>query len=241
MNVMMQHTTDEFQNLYLGLRKKEQWLCNDSELLNLPVVDKKHPHYIDWTLREESWKRLKRYLSKKMTPMKVLEVGCGNGWLSHRLSDIPGSVVTGIDINAQEIQQAKKVFNQIAQLRFLNCSVSDKHLDGEKFDIIVFAASLQYFSLFHQTLNSAITRLEKNGEIHIIDTPLYSAEQIGRAKQRSATHFEQMGFPKMELHYFHHTWDDLHTFNYKLLYRSGFLQRHIYNNKNPFPWIRIKQ
>src|SRR5205085_10645097 len=135
------------------------------------------PHYNEWMLREESWKRLQKYLSRKMTPMKVLEVGCGNGWLSQRLSDLSGCVVTGIDINAQEINQAKRVFDHIGKLKFLQCRMNDEKLDNEEFSLIVFAASMQYFPSLQNVLREALDKLAKGGEIHIIDTAFYTRDE----------------------------------------------------------------
>jgi 2-polyprenyl-3-methyl-5-hydroxy-6-metoxy-1,4-benzoquinol methylase len=88
-----------FEPVYISVREKEGRTYTDAELLRLPDIEKDHPHYIEWQLREESYGRLKKYLAKKISPMKILEVGCGNGWLSQRLSSLHAAAITGIDIN----------------------------------------------------------------------------------------------------------------------------------------------
>jgi protein-L-isoaspartate O-methyltransferase len=48
-----------------------------------------HRHYHEWQIRKASSNRLVKYLAKKQKILEILEVGCGNGWLSAKLSVIP--------------------------------------------------------------------------------------------------------------------------------------------------------
>ncbi|MES2060530.1 MAG: methyltransferase [Bacteroidota bacterium] len=52
------------------------------------------------------------YLKKKRNPLKILEVGCGNGWLSAKLTEIQQTEIIGLDLNKSEIHQAINVFNK---------------------------------------------------------------------------------------------------------------------------------
>src|SRR5258708_4522573 len=94
--------------------------------------------------QERSSERLITYLEKKHKPLRILEVGCGNGWLSAKLSNIPNTRVTGLDINQVEIEQAQRVF-KIDNLDFIYDSFNESTFENENFDVIIFAASLQYF------------------------------------------------------------------------------------------------
>jgi ubiquinone/menaquinone biosynthesis C-methylase UbiE len=66
-------------------------------------------------------------------------VGC-----RHRLSSISRKI-TGLDINFTEIQQAARVFNGCQKIKFVYGDLRSGILYGRQFDIIVFAASIQYF------------------------------------------------------------------------------------------------
>ena len=231
--------TNSFEQLYCSLREKEGRIYTDEQLLQLPGIEKDHPHFAEWQLRKESYLRLENYLRKRVFPVKILEVGCGNGWLSHRLSLLQGSDITGIDINNIELQQAKKVFGHLSNLRFINTTV-DAMEPGE-FDHIVFAASIQYFTSPAETLLTAMQKLRPQGEIHILDTYFYKEKEIKEAKKRTVDHFERLGFPGMSAFYFHHSLDELNSFNYEIKYESSFLQRQFAGSKNPFPWICIKK
>src|SRR5687767_5432876 len=80
-----------FEKTYIGLRQKEGRMYSDEELLQLPVVPKEHPHYREWQIRRRSCNRLIHHLEKKRSLLKILEIGCGNGWMAHQLALTAGS------------------------------------------------------------------------------------------------------------------------------------------------------
>src|SRR5215213_11952226 len=88
-----------FEELYISIRKKEQRIYTNEEVALLPDIYPDHIHYHEWQIRKRSSERLINYLSKKNRPLKILEVGCGNGWLSARMAAVDKWEVTGIDIN----------------------------------------------------------------------------------------------------------------------------------------------
>src|SRR5450631_3041834 len=87
-----------FEKKYIVTRSMENRLCTDEELMRLPDISAGHSHYKEWQLRKKSALRLVHYLADKDQDLEILEVGCGNGWLSHQLAEIPGTEVTGLDI-----------------------------------------------------------------------------------------------------------------------------------------------
>jgi 2-polyprenyl-3-methyl-5-hydroxy-6-metoxy-1,4-benzoquinol methylase len=101
---------DGFADLYIDMRNKEKRFLSDCKVMFLPDIDENHVHYKEWRIRKQSSQRLIDYLKTKNKPLNILEVGCGNGWLSAKLHTISGAKVTGIDVNEPEIQQAQRVF-----------------------------------------------------------------------------------------------------------------------------------
>jgi len=229
----------DFSSQYLLLRKKEGRIYSDEEVSSLPEIQKRHRHYNEWEIRKHSSSRLKKYLTDKRKPLRILEIGCGNGWLSAKLSEIPLAHVTGIDINAEELSQAKRVFDQIENLEFFNCSLQDKRINDRRFDTIIFAASIQYFPLSKNILDDAIKHLKPDGEIHIVDTNFYKENELQEARQRSMDYFNAVGFPEMIEHYFHHSLEELRSFNYRLLYDPNAIINRFKKNKNPFYWFCV--
>jgi len=233
------HSAIDFSQQYILLRNKEGRIYSDKEIADLPEIDKGHQHYHEWRIRKDTSDRLIKYLINKKKALEILEVGCGNGWLSAKLASIPFSQVTGVDINTEELNQAKRVFCQIENLEFFNCSLLDEMFGGRRFDIIVFAASVQYFSSLEKVLNESIKRLKHGGEIHIIDSPLYKQVETSAARMRSDEYYKTIGFPEMSDQYFHHSLEYLKLFNHDILYDPNSFINKLRKNRNPFHWVIV--
>ena len=231
---------EDFVSLYQSLREKEERVFSDSALWQLPEVEATHPHFAEWQLRKTSAKRLILWLIRKKSPLDILEIGCGNGWLSHQLAAIPGSRVTGTDINSFETEQAKRVFASKSNLNFIHGEASPALFKGRKFDIILFASAMQYFESVGETIGNARSMLKSHGEIHIMDSPFYREDQREEARQRSIRYYESLGFSEMSRYYFHHSYDELKGIQFRLLYDPGKMIHRLKGNRNPFPWICIQ-
>lgn len=228
-----------FEEKYLTARRKENRLYRDEEVENLPDIWESHPHYKEWMIRKKSCQRLKNHLKLKKKKLEVLEIGCGNGWFSYQLSRIPNCHVIGSDINLTELQQAVRVFAKKSRLKFIYGDIRSGMLNEIKFDVIVFAASIQYFPSLTEIMDATVSRLKPDGEIHILDTPLYKPSQVAAAHERSQAYYRGLGIPETGDHYFHHSIHALSPFQYKMLCNPNSLLNRLFG-KNPFPWIVVK-
>ena len=173
----------DFEDLYLAVRKRERRIYTDEQLRKLPDIDPLHIYAAEWKIRKRSCTRLVNYLAKKRRPLHILEIGCGNGWLSAQMAAIPGAKVTGLDVNQVEISQANRVF-QKDNLEFIYDTFNENTFGDARFDVIVFAASLQYFPSVKMILNQSLALLNPGGEVHIMDTHFYKQEMEGCAGQQ---------------------------------------------------------
>jgi 2-polyprenyl-3-methyl-5-hydroxy-6-metoxy-1,4-benzoquinol methylase len=228
----------DFEQLYIDVRKREKRIYTDEEILQLPDISKNHLHYKEWKFRKQSSGRLINYLKQWKTALHILEIGCGNGWLASKMAMIGNAVVTGLDINQPEIRQARRVFADRTNLEFIYGSIND--VSHKKFDIIVFAASFQYFSNQDHIIEKCFQLLKNKGEVHITDTHFYKNLQLHEARERTKDYYCKLGYEKMKAFYFHHSLEEFSSYNCTILYNPLSIQNRIWLNKNPFYWVRLK-
>lgn len=228
---------------YLKARLNENRIYGDSTVKILPSVGKKHVHYLEWIVRKNSAKKLLSYLSQNKKSKTILELGCGNGWLSAKLANLNNTIVTGMDINHMELEQGARIFGE-DNLLFVYANIFDEELDDLKFDYIILASSLSYFDNLEKLVNRLQSMLNDNGEIHLIDNPTYDTSELDKAFQRSKYYYERLLVPNMSKYYFHH--DILKAarkYDYEILYNpdSGYnkAKRKIFKNNSPFYWIKL--
>ena len=230
-------------SLYLRVREKEGRLYSDDVVARLPFVANGHPLANEWRARSASASRLTRYLARQPKPLTILDLGCGNGWLSNLLSK-SGHCVIGADQNLYELKQAARVFSANPNVTFLDVDIFSAPFAPETFDVILLASAIQYFSNLPVLLNVLFQYLKPQGEIHIIDSPLYTNEEIPDAIQRSGQYYASLGFPEMAEQYFHHCVTDLNPFDPQWLYRPrprDLRQRLLRSVDSPFPWLVINK
>jgi len=183
--------TSETPNIYIpGLGRSSEEFSNgspdgdrrwvrgytDEDVALLPDLPPQHPHARIWQARKVSGRRLVEYLAFSKKPLSILEVGCGNGWLSHQMSAIPGHKVLALDKDLSVLRQAARVFRGQPNLKFMCGDFYSDIMTGLTFDTIVFAASIQYFPSLNEILGACLLRLKEKGEIHILDTPIRPGE-----------------------------------------------------------------
>jgi hypothetical protein len=86
-----------------------------------------------------------------------------------------------------------------------------------------------------------LSLLNEDGEIHILDTPLYDKNEIGNAAMRTKNYYISLGFEEMSSYYFHHSLSDLYQFNYKIIYDPKNIFSKLKKINQPFHHMIIKQ
>ncbi|MBN9384514.1 MAG: class I SAM-dependent methyltransferase [Chitinophagaceae bacterium] len=228
-----------FEKKYITTRSLENRLYSDEEVMKLPQIAHSHTHYKEWQMRRRSARRLIGYLKGKRRPLEVLEIGCGNGWLSHHIAEIPDTQVTGLDINFTELQQAARVFNDDPNLAFIHGDLRSPGLGGRQFDIILFAATMEYFPSLKKIVHRSLMYLKPEGEMHIMDTRFYRQSEIPTARMRTLAYYTSLGYPEMADYYFHHSSRDLRSFHHVVLHNPNSFAARLLRGRADLPWIRI--
>jgi len=235
-----------FEGVYLKLRIKENRIHPDEVVRHLPELDRQHPNRKEWEMRKTTLQKLIKYLSGSGAT-SVLELGCGNGWLSYNLSNSLNAEICAVDVNESELIQAGRVFNGKENLCFLYTNIFSRVLKPKQFDAIVLGSSIQYFEDLENLFRTLLDLVRPSGCIYIVDSPIYNNEAAASAaKIRSAKYFDSLGFSAMAQQYFHHTFEDLNNFNYEVRYNPNSLISRI-NRKllgkplSVFPIIVLKK
>jgi ubiquinone/menaquinone biosynthesis C-methylase UbiE len=229
--------------LYLRVRDKEGRLYPDETVAHLPDLRADHPHKVEWLARADSTNRLIHYLMGLHSPLLVLELGCGNGWLSHNISAIPGMRIWGLDRGSLELTQAARLFSA-PNTGFISANIFQSPFVNNSFDVIILASVIQYFKDLPALIVNLQSLLTKRGEIHLIDSPIYRKKDVISARERTVIYYNKLGFPKMADYYFHHTTDELNKFRTRWLYQPGGWQPRLTGllgkTVSPFPWLYIR-
>ena len=241
---ILSEINNESESIYLKVREKENRTYSSTELKKLPFASKTNPHKKEWDVRAKSFLRLKKYLNNKKANSNILDLGCGNCWLSGQLSNTFNFNFYCVDVNYTELKQGNAAFEN-EKIKFIYADIFSSDIPDKTFDIIILNATVQYFPEIKQLLDRLLLLLNNTGEIHFIDSPFYSENEVENARRRTAEYYKSLDFPEMAKKYFHHSYYNLSNFNYKILYNPQSLKSKLFHlllsKDSPFPWIVIKK
>lgn len=243
------------ERLYAEVRRREGRWLPDEAVRQLPHAT--GPLAGEWRRRKRSFERFLAYCrqmaaQKSNAPFRILDLGCGNGWMANRLAENAAWDVWAVDVNAEELAQGARLFGR-ENLHFGYADLVSRNSVPESmpetefrstgtFDLIVLAAAVQYFPNLIDTINTLKTLLNPGGEIHFLDSPFYADEAAREAaRQRSMQYYTEIGVPEMAAFYHHHLWAEVEqaggeNLNNRLAIRV--LQK--LNRMAPFPWVRVR-
>ena len=225
----------KFSDAYLKVRSIEDRVYSDITVLELPNLDRGHQQYSEWQMRKKSAERFGKHLKNNQFET-LLEVGCGNGWFTNYCSRFVKSAV-GLDINLVELEQGAKLFRK-ENLEFVYWDIFKSNPLERKVDVIVLNASVQYFNDAKLLFNRLEELLNNKGEIHIIDSPFYSQDEIGAAQERTKKYYQEKGTGEMLAYYNHHLLKEVDTFDLMYKPSKNVFLRLLKGKDIPFGWYK---
>jgi SAM-dependent methyltransferase/uncharacterized protein YbaR (Trm112 family) len=112
-------------------------------------------------------------------PLSILDLGAGNGWLSHRLTAL-GHRCAAVDWldDAEDGLGASRHY----PVEFLSVQADFDCLPFApgQFDLVIFNASLHYSPNVSATLERAARRLARGGALVVMDSPVFRSADAGR-------------------------------------------------------------
>jgi SAM-dependent methyltransferase len=159
-----------------------------AELLALPYLTE-GPTAPQWAIRSRTYdafvRRVLRPLAREAgRPLRILDLGAGNGWLCYRASllghdatamDVRDDAVDGLGAAAGYDPHLPKPFGRVV------ASFEAIPAPDGAYDLVVFNAALHYAIDLGKALAEARRVVRSGGRIVILDSPFYRRDEDGRA------------------------------------------------------------
>ncbi|MEO5678484.1 MAG: class I SAM-dependent methyltransferase [Acidimicrobiales bacterium] len=137
-----------------------------------------------WVQPPEVQRRLRGHYLRRIAAEagpadRVLEVGCGAGWLSLRLAEAGVASVTGIDFSPEQIRlaQAASARQRAPGVSFEVASVDDLVTTGRSFDVVLMHAFLHHLSTaeIREALAGTRRLLAPGGRLLVLEPVMHGA------------------------------------------------------------------
>jgi SAM-dependent methyltransferase len=155
--------------------------------LALPFQDLTGKLSSQWKIRAVTFRYIERHIleplaARRGRPLRILDLGAGNGWLSYRLS-LLGHQPVAVDILVNEhdgLGAAMHYANHLPSMfPRVQASLDRLPFQNAAFDLAIFNASFHYSTHYATTLAEALRCTRKDGRVVIADTPWYRHEASG--------------------------------------------------------------
>ena len=184
-----------FLQQYAAIRHAERRGANSPEWYRaLPYRDLCDVNPAQWEIRARSYRYFERTLLPKIEreakrPLKILDLGAGNGWMSYRLS-LRGHHAVALDIFADPLDGLGAMRNYPLPISAVVAEFDCLPFAPLSFDIAIFNSSLHYSADYLRTINELRRCLQPAGRFFVIDSPVYRyAEHGERMREERQTHF----------------------------------------------------
>ena len=117
---------------------------------------------------ERLFSELSKSLIKKPKKLKILDLGCGTGNFTKKLSLLSDQIY-GCDISPKSIERAKYLYPKI---KFSVQDIKKLSFENNSFDVIIFSGVLHHFNNLYKPLKEAKRILKKDGLIFSYDPNL---------------------------------------------------------------------
>ncbi|MBV9774051.1 MAG: class I SAM-dependent methyltransferase [Gemmatimonadetes bacterium] len=159
-----------------------------AELLSLPYL-RSGPLARQWEVRARSFDAFVRHVlapaaAEQAEPVRLLDLGAGNGWLCHHAAlaghravalDVRDDDVDGLGAAGRYLERTPGAFDRVA------ASFEALPFRAGSFDVAVFNASLHYALDLRAVVAEAARTVRPGGRVVILDSPFYAREAEGAA------------------------------------------------------------
>ena len=161
----------------------------------LPFQDLTGRMASDWKIRATGFQTLlTQVIAKTETngPLKILDLGAGNCWLSYRLT-LKSHTLAAVDLLTNSLDGLGAHIHYPVDFTVAQAEFDNIPFANNQFDIVIYNASFHYAVSYRETLREAMRCLTPDGQIVILDSPIYndraSGEKMVREREK---HFKNL-------------------------------------------------
>jgi SAM-dependent methyltransferase len=141
-----------------------------------------------WSVRARSWEAFERRVLRPAqqradvraaAPLRVLDLGAGNGWLAHRAA-VGGAESLALDLRDDDVDGLGAAPDE-SPIACVTGSFEAIPVRDDVFDIVVFNASLHYAEDLSRALREARRVARVGGSVVVLDSPFYRSAEHGEA------------------------------------------------------------
>jgi SAM-dependent methyltransferase len=173
---------ERFLAEYTAIRRAEGRGSDDpAHYRALPSVPTGDALADQWRMRATSWAAVRSSVLDGGGSRRVLDLGAGVGWLSHRAAQL-GHRPLAVDLSVDELDGLGAAARHLSggwpvvQAEFDRLPLADAQAD-----VTVFNASLHYSVDLVATLSEALRVTRPDGAVVVMDSPIYRADAAGAA------------------------------------------------------------
>jgi SAM-dependent methyltransferase len=193
---------EPFLSAYRTVRSGEGWSGPADYYRSLPF-DPGRRHRDRWKIRARSYRAAVRAIESRSPnghPLRILELGAGNAWFSYRMGE-KGYSVLATDISLDEddglgafarYATCPELLSRVTRAR---AEMEELPLEDSQFDVVVANGSIHFARSVARAVVEASRVLRAGGLFLVLDSPVYSDPDAGRAmvKRRIDEHRERFG------------------------------------------------
>jgi SAM-dependent methyltransferase len=191
-----------FVTEYREVRRHEGWGSRGPAYYRaLPFRDLTGRFEEIWRIRAASFATLLNRVVRPMEhqlarPLAVLDLGAGNAWLSHRLSE-RGHRLAAVDLSDDTRDGLGAHVHYPTSLTAVLADFDHLPFTDQQADLVLFNAALHYSPDCNATLAEALRVLRDAGHLVIMDSPIYhdAASGTRMVREREQVFIRDHGFP----------------------------------------------
>lgn len=191
---------EPFLGTYRVVRRAEGWRGDARYYLDLPFRDRSGRHTDIWKIRARSFRAGLREIRRACGagPLRVLELGAGNCWLSSRLARFGHRVLaTDVSLDGEDGLAAFDIYRSYLGVNVDRAQVDmeDLPLTESQFDVVVVNGAIHYARHPSLPITEARRVLRDRGLFLVLDSPAYRERKAGNAmvNQRMEEHRRKYG------------------------------------------------